>query len=121
MISMEIQQVYEEIIQLEQGLIELDEQNTINEMDIRKREAKVFLLSKQIDDIEESIKEAIDQNEQEELRKEREQLERKTKVQKEQILILNQSTEENLQKRHWMKEDLYQSYQQIRNIRESTL
>ena len=45
-IKQEIQLVYEEIIQLEQALIELDEQNTINAMEIRKREAKVFLMNK---------------------------------------------------------------------------
>ena len=42
---------------MEQALIELDEQNTINAMEIRKREAKVFLLSKQIEDIDETSKE----------------------------------------------------------------
>jgi len=36
-------------------LIELDEQNTLNAMEIRKREAKVFLTTKQIEDIEETI------------------------------------------------------------------
>ena len=45
-IQQEIQLVYEEIIQLEQALIELDEQNTMNAMEIRKREAKVLLMSK---------------------------------------------------------------------------
>lgn len=45
-IQLEIQNAYEEIIQLEQALIELDEQNTINAMEIRKREAKAFLMSK---------------------------------------------------------------------------
>ena len=36
-------------------MIELDEQNTMNAMEIRKREAKVFLMSKQIEDLEETI------------------------------------------------------------------
>jgi hypothetical protein len=36
-------------------LIELDEQNTMNAMEIRKREAKVFLLKKQIEDMEEDM------------------------------------------------------------------
>lgn len=34
---------YEEIIQLEQALIELDEQNTINALEIKKREAKIYI------------------------------------------------------------------------------
>ena len=48
--------MYEDIIQLEQALIELDEQNTLNALEIKKREAKVFILSKQKEDIEESLK-----------------------------------------------------------------
>lgn len=39
--------------------------------------------------------------------------------QKEQILILNESTKENLNKRHSMKQSLYQNYQSIRHIRDS--
>jgi hypothetical protein len=42
----EISLSYEEIIQLEQALIELDEQNTLNALEIRKREAKVFILQR---------------------------------------------------------------------------
>lgn len=45
-IQSEINICYEDIIQLEQALIELDEQNTLNALEIRKREAKIFLLSK---------------------------------------------------------------------------
>ena len=56
-IQQEIQLVYEEVIQLEQALIELDEQNTLNAMEIRKREAKVFLLTKQIEDADEALQE----------------------------------------------------------------
>lgn len=56
-IMQEIQIAYEKIIQLEQALIELDEQNTLNAMEIRKREAKVFLTTKQIEDLEETIEE----------------------------------------------------------------
>ena len=37
-------------------MIELDEQNTLNALEIKKREAKVFILSKQIEDIEDSLK-----------------------------------------------------------------
>lgn len=40
----EIHLAYEEILQLEQALIELDEQNTTNTLEIRKREAKVHFL-----------------------------------------------------------------------------
>jgi hypothetical protein len=54
--------VYEEIIQLEQALIELDEQNTINAMEIRKREAKAFLMTKQIEDIEDQLDGASKEN-----------------------------------------------------------
>lgn len=61
-IQQEIQIVYEEIIQLEQALIELDEQNTINAMEIRKREAKVFLMSKQIEDIDDTLEGATKEN-----------------------------------------------------------
>ena len=61
-VQQEIQIVYEEIIQLEQALIELDEQNTINAMEIRKREAKVFLMSKQIEDIEDTLQGAGKEN-----------------------------------------------------------
>ena len=61
-VQQEIQIAYEEIIQLEQALIELDEQNTINAMEIRKREAKAFLMSKQIEDIEETLQGAGKEN-----------------------------------------------------------
>ena len=40
----EIHLAYEEILQLEQALIELDEQNTTNTLEIRKREAKAIFL-----------------------------------------------------------------------------
>jgi hypothetical protein len=52
----EIVQAYEEIIQLEQALIELDEQNTMNALEIRKREAKVFILQRQLEDYMEENK-----------------------------------------------------------------
>mmetsp|Transcript_219 Transcript_219/g.399 ORF Transcript_219/g.399 Transcript_219/m.399 type:complete len:381 (+) Transcript_219:972-2114(+) len=124
-IQQEIQFVYEEIIQLEQALIELDEQNTINAMEIRKREAKVFLLTKQIEDIDETLQGSSKENLEasvpslEQMEQEKTTLERSIRQQQEQILILNQSTEQNLVKRHSMKENLYQNYQQIRNIRDS--
>ena len=40
----------------------MDEQNTINAMEIRKREAKVFLMSKQIEDIEDTLQGAGKEN-----------------------------------------------------------
>ena len=45
-IETEIAMIYEEVNQLEQALIELDEQNTLNAIEIKKREAKVFLVSR---------------------------------------------------------------------------
>ena len=51
----EIHLAYEEILQLEQALIELDEQNTTNTLEIRKREAKVIFLLKQAEEIEEVL------------------------------------------------------------------
>jgi len=42
----EIHLAYEEILQLEQALIELDEQNTVNTLEIRKREAKEYFMVK---------------------------------------------------------------------------
>ena len=57
-IMTEIALAYEEIIQLEQALIELDEQNTMNALEIRKREAKIFILQRQAQDIIEELKSA---------------------------------------------------------------
>jgi len=51
----EIHLAYEEILQLEQALIELDEQNTTNTLEIRKREAKVVFMLKQYEEIEEVL------------------------------------------------------------------
>lgn len=51
----EIHLAYQEILQLEQALIELDEQNTTNTLEIRKREAKVIFLFKQQEELEESV------------------------------------------------------------------
>jgi hypothetical protein len=39
----EVAQVYDDIMQLEQALIELDEQNTMNSIEIKKREAKILI------------------------------------------------------------------------------
>lgn len=51
----EIYLTYEEILQLEQALIELDEQNTTNTLEIRKRDAKTIFLLKQVEEIEEML------------------------------------------------------------------
>ncbi len=51
----EIHLAYEEILQLEQALIELDEQNTTNTLEIRKREAKMIFMTRQYEEIEEIL------------------------------------------------------------------
>ena len=51
----EIHLTYEEILQLEQALIELDEQNTTNTLEIRKREAKMIFMLKQFEEIEDIL------------------------------------------------------------------
>ena len=51
----EIHLTYEEILQLEQALIELDEQNTTNTLEIRKREAKMIFILKQVEEIEDAM------------------------------------------------------------------
>ena len=110
-VQQEIQIAYEEIIQLEQALIELDEQNTINAMEIRKREAKAFLMSKQIEDIEETLQGAGKENDYQvniaQLEDEMPSLASSIRQYNQQILILNESTKQNLVKRHSMKETLY--------------
>ena len=53
MIKNEIAVVSEDILQLEQALIELDEQNTMNTIEFSKREAKILLLQNQIDENQE--------------------------------------------------------------------
>ncbi len=39
----EVAQAYDDIMQLEQALIELDEQNTMNSIEVKKREAKILI------------------------------------------------------------------------------
>jgi hypothetical protein len=51
----EIHLAYDEILQLEQALIELDEQNTTNTLDIRKREAKMYFQAKSLEEIDELL------------------------------------------------------------------
>ena len=54
-VTAEIYLTYEEILQLEQALIELDEQNTTNTLEIHKRDAKTIFLIKQVEEIEELL------------------------------------------------------------------
>ena len=54
-IMAEIHLTYEEILQLEQALIEVDEQNTTNTLEIRKREAKMIFIMKQVEEIEDVL------------------------------------------------------------------
>ncbi len=112
--------VYEDIIQLEQALIELDEQNTLNALEIKKREAKVFLLEKQIEDIEETrhgSKENVQANADGTQGNDVSFIRRHIGQHQEQIQILSESTKQNLLKRHSMKNQLYEDYQQIKQIR----
>lgn len=51
----EVHATYESILQLEQALIELDEQNTTNTLEIRKREAKMVFIMKQMEELEEML------------------------------------------------------------------
>lgn len=84
-------------------------------MEIRKREAKTFLISKQIEDIDEILQGDGKENEEEanrqELEDERLSLQKQIETQQAQVTILNQSTEENLEKRHSMKAKLFKNYQ----------
>lgn len=81
----EIYLTYEEILQLEQALIDLDEQNTTNTLEIRKRDAKVKFFTKQIEEIEEML--GSKENGQ--------GLEESLKQLKEQIPILNKRIHQN--------------------------
>lgn len=63
MIEQEIAGVYEEIIQLEQAMIELDEQNTQNAIEVKKREAKVILLAHQMEDLDDIQRDGDDEGE----------------------------------------------------------
>lgn len=49
----EVHITYERILQLEQALIELDEQNTTNTLEIRKREAKMVFIMRQVEELDE--------------------------------------------------------------------
>ena len=107
----EISVVSEDILQLEQSLIELDEQNTMNAIEISKREAKILLLKKQIDEHKgkENTQEDFDE----------ESFNNHIEQHSNQIEILSESTKQNLLKRQSMKEQLFENYNKITNIRSS--
>lgn len=100
--------VSEDILQLEQALIELDEQNTMNAIEISKREAKILLLNKQIEEWQDKENHTEDYDE-ESLRSHIEQ-------HSSQIEILTDSTRQNLIKRQSMKEQLFDNYNKITKI-----
>jgi hypothetical protein len=103
--------VSEDVLQLEQSLIELDEQNTMNAIEISKREAKVLLLQNQTES---------DQDKENQLEKQDiEALEKHIKQHHDQIEILSESTKQNLIKRQSMKEQLFDNYNKITKIRSS--
>ena len=122
----EIHLAYEEILQLEQALIELDEQNTTNTLEIRKREAKVIFLLKQAEEIEEVLTQkendfagAAGGSSMDQIREQYDLLLKQVQQHRNQIEILNESTKQNLLKRQQMRQQLYEYYSQIRQIRDS--
>jgi kinesin family protein 18/19 len=84
-IQQDISRSYEEIIQLEQALIELDEQNTVNSMEIKKREAKVFLIKKQMEENEQELKSKENQVDHEQITREQARLLKIMRQEEEQI------------------------------------
>lgn len=110
-IKNEIAVVSEDILQLEQSLIELDEQNTLNAIEISKREAKILLLRTQIEEFQDK------ENNTEEF--DEEALNKHIEQHTNQINILSESTRQNLIKRQTMKEQLFENYNKITKIRSS--
>lgn len=95
----------------------------MNALEIRKREAKVFILQRQAEDITEEQKSGKE-NIQEDTQPDQDTTElasinKHIHSQQEQIEILNESTKQNLLKRQSMKQELYENYQQIKTIRSS--
>ncbi|CAI2359195.1 unnamed protein product [Moneuplotes crassus] len=107
-IKKEISRVSEDILQLEQSLIELDEQNTMNAIEISKREAKILLLQNQVEE-NENNEDDIDI----------EELKKHIEEHQEQIEILSESTKQNLIKRQSLKEQWVEGYNTIMKIRSS--
>lgn len=121
-IMTEIHITYEEILQLEQALIEVDEQNTTNTLEIRKREAKMIFIMKQVEEIEDVLMSKENNTDAEQRHQYQDQantLSKQIVAHRQQIEILNESTKQNLLKRQSMKQNLYEYYQQIRKIKES--
>lgn len=103
--------VSEDLLQLEQAIIELDEQNTMNAIEISKREAKILLLRNQIEEYQDK-----ENNEQE---VDISAYEQHIQQHSTQIEILSESTKQNLIKRQSMKEQLFENYNKITQIRSS--
>lgn len=103
--------VSEDIMQLEQALIELDEQNTMNAIEISKREAKAMLLNKQIEECQDKENRSEDFDE--------DAFKTHIEQHRSQIEILTEATKQNLIKRQTMKEQLFENYNKITKIRSS--
>jgi chromosome segregation ATPase len=90
----------------------LDEQNTTNTLEIRKREAKVIFLMKQAEEIEEVLqrKENNFESQHEQIRDQYDSIQKQVTQHRNQIEILNESTKQNLLKRHDMRQQLYEYY-----------
>ena len=93
----EVAQAYDDIMQLEQALIELDEQNTMNSIEIKKREAKILiffnsLLEKQGRNIEVEDVNSVNLDEMETDDKDTKAMKEQIKRQKEKISILKENT-----------------------------
>jgi hypothetical protein len=82
----------------------------MNAIEISKREAKILLLQKQIEELQDK------ENTQEELNEEG--LNKHIDQHNSQIEILSESTKQNLLKRQSMKEQLFDNYKKIEKIRE---
>lgn len=90
----------------------MDEQNTTNTLEIRKREAKVIFLMKQAEEIEEVLqrKENNFESQHEQIRDQYDSIQKQVTQHRNQIEILNESTKQNLLKRHDMRQQLYEYY-----------
>jgi hypothetical protein len=106
-------------MQLEQALIELDEQNTMNAIVIKRREAKMVMFANAEKPSSAQSEESL--AEIEELVRGRSggglDLKAQVERQKHKILILKENTKKNISKRQAMKKDLLEAYQFIRTIR----
>lgn len=81
-------------------------------MEIRKREAKVIFLMKQAEEIEEVLqrKENNFESQHEQIRDQYDSIQKQVTQHRNQIEILNESTKQNLLKRHDMRQQLYEYY-----------